>query len=101
MCDLDQDGYGEVISDTKVVARKQHRCSECSRRIEPGQEVRRYVGKWEGDFFATKFCRRCSLMIDWLYARGHGWTGGRIVEEVRECAEEEVWKKRNAKAVAS
>lgn len=92
MCDLgDYDGYCDFAHHEDRVARVAHRCDECRKVIAPGATYRKHVGKWEGDFFAMKFCRRCMLCIDWLDKRGHGWVGGRIHEDVRECA---LWERR-------
>ena len=42
-----------------VTARKQHRCSECRRPIQPGEQYRRIFGIWRRDAFAYKQCKEC------------------------------------------
>jgi hypothetical protein len=87
MCDLEVDGYGTDLRDSQHKARKQHRCGECRRRIEPGQTYTNFVGLFEGDFFSVKHCLRCTKARKWLGKRGHGWIEGSILSWVRECAE--------------
>ena len=87
------DGTGvefESISETWFTARKEHRCDECSRCIQPGLRYRKNTGTTEGDFWSLKFCRRCANAMDWLLNRGHGWLQGSIVEDVKHCVAEEL-----------
>lgn len=87
MCDLEVDGYGTSLRDQDRTARKQHRCEECSRKIEPGQRYSIFAGTFERDFFSMKFCSRCTKARRWLGTRGHGWQAGEIRDWVRTCAE--------------
>lgn len=86
MCDLDHDGR----------ARKDHRCDECSRMITAGAPYRKIAGTHEGDFWAMKVCKRCMKAMEWLMGRGHGWKGGRVLDDVRECVEQELLEKAQA-----
>lgn len=92
MCDLyDPDGYGVSFADRAVrAARKSHRCDECQREIRVGDSYRHVSGVWEGDFFAMRMCRRCSSAKAWLLGRGHGWTGGSVLADVRSCVQQEL-----------
>lgn len=45
-----------------LVARKEHRCEECGRKIAPGEKYDRHAGKWEGDFFTNVACAHCAVL---------------------------------------
>lgn len=55
-------------------ARKAHRCEECWRTIEPGEEYERAAGSWAGDFFTNVACAHCATArrivrdYDWDYS---------------------------------
>lgn len=87
MCDLEIDGYGVTLRDSSYKAKTNHVCDECGRRIKSGDFYSVYVGKYEGSFFSSKFCQRCTKARKWLESRGHGWTIGRIRRDVRYCVE--------------
>lgn len=60
------DNPPEFCTETWRVARKQHKCCECSRRahargrrIEPGERYLEYRGKWDGDMDTYRVCSRC------------------------------------------
>ena len=40
-------------------ARKQHRCVECRREIQPGEIYEHVYGKWEGEVCVFKTCSHC------------------------------------------
>lgn len=76
------DGGGEMFSNRVVVARKVHNCGECPTQIQPGEPYRKYVGKYEGDFFQFPWCARCDFIrhaIHWYEV------------EVEKCDESESW----------
>lgn len=46
-------------------ARKENRCIECNRTIEPGERYFYWKGIWEGDCFVTgKTCAHCEAVLD-------------------------------------
>lgn len=53
--------YGETLSAAIVRARKQHRCDDCGRKIEPGKLYHRSTAVDHGDFSMMKICRTCYL----------------------------------------
>lgn len=55
-CDFDPP---EFYNHKTVVGRKQHRCVECLRVIEIGEEQEVASGKWEGDFETFRTCKDC------------------------------------------
>ena len=44
--------------------RKEHTCDCCGSIIEKGEELVRYAGVYEGDFFSSKVCPQCDKIID-------------------------------------
>lgn len=94
MCDLDHGydaGYGQLYAETQVkAARKAHKCGECARDIKKGQPYRIFVGTFEGDFWQTKMCNRCSKAVKWLAGRGHGWVGNSVLSDVRHCVKQDL-----------
>lgn len=55
-CDFDP---AELYNVTTRKARKQHRCEECRRVIEPGESYENVMGKWDGDINYFKTCSHC------------------------------------------
>jgi len=50
----------EFYSERKVKARKQHKCEECLKHIQPGQHYVRVSGKIPADsFWSYAICSRC------------------------------------------
>jgi hypothetical protein len=62
-------------------ARKRHRCTECSRKIDPGELYDYACGADYGDFHVWKICERCHIHAAYVYA----------VERAEGCAE---WESR-------
>ncbi|ASR80601.1 hypothetical protein SEA_JORDAN_48 [Arthrobacter phage Jordan] len=57
-----------------VTARKQHKCGECFRVIQPGEGYFRGAGNWEGDFWHLKWCLQCDRFRDIvLYVDSEFW----------------------------
>lgn len=46
-------------SATTVTARKEHKCGDCGRKIEPGTQYERTAGAAYGDFWTWKNCLHC------------------------------------------
>lgn len=68
----DSDGF-EFSHEKLVRARKQHACSECSRKIEPGEIYETFAGRYEGWFTTTKTCAHCCAARRWLIVVCSGW----------------------------
>lgn len=58
MCVCDTEGP-EAIWEDYPVARKPHKCCECSSIIGKGEKYQRIKGVWSGDFETFKTCMIC------------------------------------------
>jgi hypothetical protein len=82
----DGDG-GKFWRETKRRARKDHRCTECRRRIQSGEEYWSSFGVHEyGGAYTGKTCAHCHVAQEWLMKQCDGF----IYEMVREDIEEHV-----------
>lgn len=53
---------GSFYSEGTVTARKQHKCGDCGRTIEPGTQYVKTAGAVYGDFWTWKSCRHCHVL---------------------------------------
>ena len=58
-CDYDAP---EFYSESRPVARKARKCSECRRMIQPGERYFKVVGKWDGMFDVFSRCCYCEAV---------------------------------------
>src|SRR5690554_6021028 len=84
MCMIDHNEMVEVLSDTKPVARKVHRCGECQREIQPGEQYEKIVGIFEGQMDTYKTCLHCVAVREWLSQVCGGWLYGMVGEDLLE-----------------
>jgi len=63
------DGAAETLSLKIVTARKQHKCHECYRKIQPGERYENYVGLFDG-IFRQKTCLDCISLRDVFFIDG-------------------------------
>lgn len=80
----------ELVSSTRVRARKAHRCLCCSVvAIQPGQEYQREVFKYDGRVYTWVSCDDCKAIsgevFDWY---GQPWDEGVGADEFHEWATE-------------
>lgn len=64
---VDDDSYGAVLLDSGTrKARKDHRCGECHRTIDPGETYRfwSWVGGDCDGFLTAKMCAHCDAILD-------------------------------------
>ena len=54
-CDFERP---ELYEASRPIARKEHRCYECNRKIAPGERYERVNGKWD-DFESLATCYHC------------------------------------------
>jgi len=80
--DVDVDTFSETLVNEKRVARKLHKCGECSGDIQTGDAYEYYRGACEGDIFTNKTCLDC-LSIREVFFTG-GYYFGQILENFRE-----------------
>jgi hypothetical protein len=89
MCRIDDaEGSWDVSSSTTHVARKEHRCDECSRTISPGERYRATFYVFDGSADTHKLCRHCQIAADWLTHNCNGYLLGEIGEDIAEHARE-------------
>lgn len=87
MCMIDDaDGRSTVLGESHPIARKQHKCFECARTIEPGETYLAESLLFEGEFSAHKTCSHCEVARAWLAAECGGWLYGGVEEDIREHA---------------
>lgn len=60
----------DFISIFYGTARKDHPCDECCDGIAEGTKYRRACGRYDGEFYSTKACLRCSDAITRAYNEG-------------------------------
>ncbi len=82
----DGDDGPEWLSETRHVARKEHRCCECGRVIQPRERYERATGLWDRKegLQTYKTCPHCLVARGWLQAECGGWLFGEVCEDLRE-----------------
>jgi len=85
--DYDGDGQPALYATTKPRSRRQHKCCECRRIIEPGELYLRESGLWDGMFQTFKTCRDCQSVRNSFLFIGHqyGMMWEDLEEHIREC----------------
>lgn len=71
---------------SRPLARKEHRCEECGRRIQPGERYERVRMITRGDGpWTCKTCLYCLAMRDLVESRAECfcWAHGNLVEDIR------------------
>lgn len=59
MCVIDFDDYCTIWRETEHKARKQHKCSCCRRKIEPGETYIVHFSIFDGSATSEKCCAEC------------------------------------------
>jgi hypothetical protein len=71
------DGYHQFQDDRVVTARKAHKCAECGSAIAIGEKYHRHSGKYDGNMYTEKVCRRCDYdrirVVEHELAEGCRW----------------------------
>jgi predicted RNA-binding Zn-ribbon protein involved in translation (DUF1610 family) len=82
--DFDSDG-NDFYSEEMRTARKEYRCSECHKRILPGDKYAHSTGKTCGvkKIWTNRTCATCDEIRDHFYCGG-GWLFGQLWEDIRE-----------------
>lgn len=65
-------------------ARKEHRCEECGRAIQPGERYRRTAQKFDGYVSAWKTCAHCEAAASYLVEHCNGYVVGGVREDLEE-----------------
>lgn len=76
---------GYLLKDQVVKAAKQHKCCECGRSIEKGEEYELVVGKWDGGLSTYKTCLICCEVRKAFFC---SWTYTQIWDDLLEYADQ-------------
>ncbi len=60
MCGCDPDSYPEIFRVAYLKARKPHKCEDCGKTIQQGEEYEYSFQVYEGDASSTKSCLACA-----------------------------------------
>ncbi len=60
-----------ILEDARPVARKEHRCDECRRVIQPGEQYHRQRNIGEDGPYVWKCCRQCRSLLQDLWANDY------------------------------
>lgn len=88
MCRADGGDPPTVYSNHTHKARKQHRCSECGRSIDPGETYRSHFYVYDGQVDTSKTCSHCCVAQDWLAHNCGGYIFEQVIEEIHEHGQE-------------
>lgn len=92
MCMIDDgDGCVTMIRDGVHTARKQHKCAECRRNIEPGERYMYEFFRFDGKQTAHKTCAHCRVARGWLNDECGGFLYGQIEEDMQDHAYSHGW----------
>ncbi len=69
ICECDDDGPA-LFKEDMVKAKKQHKCCECCKPINPGDVYEYAFGVWGGDAGSFHTCEKCSDLRQSLIAAG-------------------------------
>lgn len=89
MCRVSEDGTADVYrSEVGILARKQHRCGECSRTILIGEPYDRHRYLYDGYWTTHLVCSHCAVLGNWLLKECGGTVSGEMIEDIEEHAQE-------------
>src|SRR5690606_34021390 len=89
MCMVDDCEQSIVHTTTDRKARRQHKCCECGRAIEPGEHYRVVSGiSSEHEPFRYKVCGHCAVAQDWLSDNCGGFVYTMLREDIEEHVDE-------------
>ena len=87
MCNVHDDDAPKFYNEIKRIARKQHRCCECKRLIQPGEKYQLAKGFWD-EFQEYKTCQHCEVAQQWLAVECGGFNFHGVADEILEHAQE-------------
>lgn len=80
---VDNDYEGPSFHTVKMIkSRKKHKCCECKRTIEKGEEYEKTSGMWDGRFDEFKTCSDCISLRKEFFTSGYYF--GRIWDDFEE-----------------
>ena len=88
MCQIE---YGDIPANSFTQhlyphARKEHRCHECSRVIDKGEQYTRIAGVNEDGFWTVKQCEHCTVASEWVMRQCGGVVYTMLGEDMRDHA---------------
>jgi hypothetical protein len=72
------------------VARKEHQCMDCLRKITSGERYHCATGLADGRWEVLKLCQHCEISAEWLIEVCNGFLYGAIGEELEEHWDEDL-----------
>jgi hypothetical protein len=87
MCMVDDVDRVLVLGAVIYVAKKEHKCGECTRVIRSGEKYLRERFVFDGEPSTHRTCSHCQVVRHWLSGECGGWVYGAIEEDIREHAE--------------
>jgi hypothetical protein len=84
MCMWDDAEAYEIYHLQLRTARKEHRCDECDRTIEPGERYRHATGLHDARWDTHHQCAHCCEVTRWLDAVCEGWLHHAVEEDLFE-----------------
>lgn len=85
MCMTDYDPPSVYMKQERI-ARAEHRCDECGRKILKGEPYQYVSGVWDGYANSHKTCAHCEVVQQWLMNNCHGFMHTQIGEDIEEHA---------------
>lgn len=84
-CYCDWDYAATVYSKSCHVARKEHKCYECGRKIMPGERYESVFAVWDGRGQTCRTCPHCLAIREWVVAHVpcSCWMHGSMLEDIR------------------
>lgn len=84
------DTFSEFVVSERRKARKEHRCSECAGKIDPGTVYEHNRGKCEGEMWSSNTCAGCLSIRDYIKANVpcFCWEYHNMLQSAKSCAED-------------
>lgn len=84
MCRVDNCSPWAVYRERDLVARREHRCSECDRMIHVGERYQRVEGRVDDEWLRYATCRHCQALSEAMRVWCGGWPLGYLLAELVE-----------------
>ena len=78
---VDTDEALSFYTETSPTARKQHKCCECHRVINPKEKYEKIAGMWDGRFDTYKTCSDCTEIRNAFFC--NGWIFEHVFEDLK------------------
>lgn len=74
----------DVSREVSRTARKEHRCGECRRTIDPGERYVVQTSLYEGSWWEGKVCAQCRAATEWLIIICRGYLCEDVLDELSD-----------------